>query len=175
MGCCTDPVLYSAVRKSVSAVCIVRSDDVLTSKSAYRFMLRALRPRHLMPPNRLAAVLKMAQSTLFPGGHPPPSVPDPSPDEQAELRDAARKALSATISGTCTPMSLREGTAHHAAAVTGNIPDWLFVGLQGSEDETLVEGLLATFDCWSANALLILCLLECFVARLFPTLSSEKQ
>lgn len=69
----------------------------------------------------------------------------------------------------------RGDSAHHAAAETGNIPGWLFAGPPGSEDETLVEGLLAPFDCWSANALLILCLLECIVARLFPSLALQKQ
>ncbi|KIP11511.1 hypothetical protein PHLGIDRAFT_99802 [Phlebiopsis gigantea 11061_1 CR5-6] len=68
---------------------------------------------HAFSPDSLLTLIQASRHALFPGGWPAVSPPDPSPEEQAELRQELTRRLLALVPGpTLDPLSSQECNAH---------------------------------------------------------------
>ena len=116
----------------------------------YRF-IRQLFRTHLNP-NNISKILSIAEKTLFPDGHPAPSVPDPSIEEQALLKEQAESLLAALI-----PQRLVD----------------VLVLDQPSEKRRLAiaKDILDPLSTWECNVVLVLEVLEVVICRLFPEMT----
>lgn len=104
--------------------------------------------QHLTNPETLSRVLSIAESTLFPNGHPAPAVPDPSIEEQLRLKTQAEMLLASKIPPT-------------------------LVKLFCVEREELVKDVLDALADWECNVVLVLETMEVVVGRLFPEMTLQ--
>jgi hypothetical protein len=62
-------------------------------------LIAALMHTRLLQPSTVRQILALAQVALFPNGKAAPAVPDPSHEEQLELKHAAEQAIEALMPG----------------------------------------------------------------------------
>jgi hypothetical protein len=102
---------------------------------------------HLFSPTSLVSHLQSARNALFPGGYPSVPPPDPTPDEQAELRQTLARRLLTLVPA---PLQL----------VLGTTADMRL--------ETIDGGLLEPLSSAECNAHLMLFVLDLVLLAVFP-------
>ena len=101
---------------------------------------------HAFSPDSLLVLIQASRHALFPGGWPAVSPPDPSPEEQAELRQELTRRLLALVQGPCLPLL---GATHAARAAA-------------------VDGALDPLSSQECNAHLLVFVLDLVLLTLFP-------
>lgn len=95
------------------------------------------------------SLLETTTRSLFPDGHPPPRVPDPTPDEQAEWRVRCEAAVARALPGVVVRAVVREGAA-------------------GERAGALARELLRGLGSHVANVHLFVLVVDLVVGKLFP-------
>lgn len=107
--------------------------------------------QHFCTPETVNRLLHIAETVVFPDGHPAPNVPDPSPEEQTSRKAEAERLVAASL-----PQSLL----------------WLIPGVnKHSIATTVARDLLDPLSNWQCNVTLITSILEVVVLRLFPEMA----
>lgn len=101
---------------------------------------------HAFSSDSLLAILQSTRNALFPGGWPAQSPPDPTPEEQAELRRELARRLLALVPGPCLP-------------VLGATP--------GARAQA-IDAVLDPLSSQACNAHLIVFVLDLVLLTLFP-------
>ena len=117
----------------------------------------------MLSPAGFVKILELAQDGLLPGGHPAPSVPDPSPEEQQALRVAAEAAISDLAPGA---RSLWRRPDRTDALLRILVPG----EDEGRPDASLARDILDPWGSHAANCTTVLVLLDHVIGRLFPEL-----
>ncbi|KAI5476115.1 hypothetical protein MNV49_000385 [Pseudohyphozyma bogoriensis] len=100
--------------------------------------------------NLTKKILEAATNGLFPGGHPPPRVPDPTPEEQELVRKLAEERLSFLLPSLLARVTLPPSIPNRQLALSQHI--------------------LKPLSSHVANVHLFLLLVDLFVGKLFPEL-----
>lgn len=114
-------------------------------------LIRQLFTSHLNPAN-LSKILSIAEHTLFPDGHPAPSVPGPSIEDQALLKEQAETLLAARIPQQLVDMLLLDEPRDKRRLV-------------------IAKDILDPLGTWECNVVLVLEVLELVICRLIPELT----
>ncbi|RPD63142.1 hypothetical protein L227DRAFT_543939 [Lentinus tigrinus ALCF2SS1-6] len=108
---------------------------------------------HLFSPAMLANIVRTARRTLFPEGWPAPPPVDPTPEEQAEMREAVRRRLAERVPGAVAPLL---GPTPAARAAT-------------------IDAAIAPLDNAACNAHLVMFILDLVVLTVFPEMGVSEE
>ncbi|KAI0724358.1 PXA domain-containing protein [Cerioporus squamosus] len=108
---------------------------------------------HLFSPAMLANIVRSARRALFPEGWPAPPPVDPTPEEQAEMRDVVRRRIAERVPGAVAPLL---GPTSSARAAT-------------------IDAALAPLDNAACNAHLAVFILDLVLLTVFPEMGVSEE